>query len=45
MEVPQSSDSEQESGDEHLNLVLRMRFVIKCYILFSFLMMIFNPKN
>lgn len=26
MEVPQSSDSEPESGDEHLNLVLRMRF-------------------
>lgn len=28
MEVPQSSDSEPESGDEHLNLVLRMRFVL-----------------
>ncbi|XP_022178920.1 STE20/SPS1-related proline-alanine-rich protein kinase isoform X1 [Myzus persicae] len=25
LEVPQSSDSEHESGDEHLNLVLRMR--------------------
>lgn len=28
VEVPQSSDSEQESGDEHLNLVLRMRYIL-----------------